>query len=158
MNYIDLGLPSGNLWADCNIGANEPLNSGTYYTIDEIGVDNIPTEDDFQELLDNCHYLFFTKNGIDVYRFTGPNGNRIYLPATSFMYNGVIQGAAKGTGFYLTSTPILDGIRYLYFSYKDIKICSGFKHYGRCIRTIKRTNLINNKMKPRRILNSLKLL
>jgi len=30
--YVDLGLPSGNLWATCNIGATKPEEYGTYYT------------------------------------------------------------------------------------------------------------------------------
>lgn len=29
--YVDLGLPSGNLWATCNIGANTPEEFGDYY-------------------------------------------------------------------------------------------------------------------------------
>ena len=29
--YIDLGLPSGLLWATCNIGADFPEESGSYY-------------------------------------------------------------------------------------------------------------------------------
>ena len=29
--YVDLGLPSGTLWATCNIGANEPTEYGNYY-------------------------------------------------------------------------------------------------------------------------------
>lgn len=29
--YIDLGLPSGNLWATCNIGTNAPEAAGNYY-------------------------------------------------------------------------------------------------------------------------------
>ena len=29
--YIDLGLPSGTLWAKCNLGANCPEESGLYY-------------------------------------------------------------------------------------------------------------------------------
>ncbi|MBE6330893.1 MAG: hypothetical protein E7070_01100 [Bacteroidales bacterium] len=29
--YVDLGLPSGTLWADCNVGASSPLESGNYY-------------------------------------------------------------------------------------------------------------------------------
>ena len=29
--YIDLGLPSGNLWATCNIGADVPEAAGNYY-------------------------------------------------------------------------------------------------------------------------------
>lgn len=29
--YVDLGLPSGTLWATCNIGADSPLEWGDYY-------------------------------------------------------------------------------------------------------------------------------
>ena len=29
--YIDLGLPSGTLWASCNVGANSPEEAGGYY-------------------------------------------------------------------------------------------------------------------------------
>ena len=29
--YVDLGLPSGTLWATCNIGANYPWEYGNYY-------------------------------------------------------------------------------------------------------------------------------
>ncbi len=42
--YVDLGLPSGNLWATCNIGATSPEQTGLYfacgettgYTIDQV--------------------------------------------------------------------------------------------------------------------------
>ena len=30
-DYIDLGLPSGTLWATCNVGANTPENYGDYF-------------------------------------------------------------------------------------------------------------------------------
>ena len=30
--YVDLGLPSGLLWAMCNIGASEPWESGLYFS------------------------------------------------------------------------------------------------------------------------------
>ena len=29
--YVDLGLPSGTLWATCNVGANKPEDFGNYY-------------------------------------------------------------------------------------------------------------------------------
>lgn len=29
--YVDLGLPSGTLWATCNVGANSPEEYGSYY-------------------------------------------------------------------------------------------------------------------------------
>ncbi len=34
--YVDLGLPSGLLWATCNIGANKPEDYGDYYAWGEI--------------------------------------------------------------------------------------------------------------------------
>lgn len=30
-NYVDLGLPSGTLWATSNVGASEPTESGLYF-------------------------------------------------------------------------------------------------------------------------------
>ena len=30
-NYVNLGLPSGTLWADCNVGASAPEGYGNYY-------------------------------------------------------------------------------------------------------------------------------
>lgn len=30
-DYVDLGLPSGTLWATCNVGANSPEDYGNYY-------------------------------------------------------------------------------------------------------------------------------
>lgn len=31
VGYVDLGLPSGNLWAECNLGASTPEQYGDYY-------------------------------------------------------------------------------------------------------------------------------
>ena len=44
-DYIDLGLPSGTLWATCNVGASKPSDGGLYfqwgdtqgYTADQVG-------------------------------------------------------------------------------------------------------------------------
>ena len=35
-DYVDLGLPSGTLWASCNVGANNPEEVGGYYAWGEI--------------------------------------------------------------------------------------------------------------------------
>lgn len=45
--YVNLGLPSGTLWATCNVGASKPSESGLYfawgetqgYTTDQVGKD-----------------------------------------------------------------------------------------------------------------------
>ena len=46
-DYVDLGLPSGTLWATCNVGADKPTDFGLYfqwgdtsgYTADQVGKD-----------------------------------------------------------------------------------------------------------------------
>ena len=51
--YIDLGLPSGLLWAKCNIGANSPEDGGLYfqwgdvqgYTAEQVGTDKMFSND-----------------------------------------------------------------------------------------------------------------
>ncbi len=36
VEYVDLGLPSGNLWAECNLGASSPEAYGDYYAWGEV--------------------------------------------------------------------------------------------------------------------------
>ena len=36
VGYVDLGLPSGNLWATCNLGASSPEQYGDYYAWGEV--------------------------------------------------------------------------------------------------------------------------
>lgn len=53
--YVDLGLPSGILWAKCNIGADTETDAGLYfqwgdtrgYTADQVGVDKIFNWDNY---------------------------------------------------------------------------------------------------------------
>ena len=135
-NCVDLGLPSGLLWAKYNMGTDSQTEIGDYYawgetspnkkfyfistykyyktTISKIleilkysekdwktvldpeddaarailGVGyRIPTQEDWQELLDNCKWeavTTTTKNNkiIARWKVTGPNGKSIILPAT----------------------------------------------------------------------------
>ena len=34
--YVDLGLPSGTLWATCNVGAESPEEYGDYFAWGEV--------------------------------------------------------------------------------------------------------------------------
>ena len=58
------------------------------------GVWRMPTKDEIQELLDNTAKKWTQVNGVDGYKFTGSNGNSIFIPAaglrsnTSFYYQG----------------------------------------------------------------------
>ena len=139
--YVDLGLPSGNKWATCNIGAGAPEERGNYYawgetsnktnydlstyvyceeanyhnltkysTDPEYGyngfVDSLtwlePSDDaatinwganwrtpsvaDYYELMVCCTFSDDTVNGVYVKRFTGSNGNSIFLPIAGNYY------------------------------------------------------------------------
>ena len=45
--YVDLGLPSGTLWATCNIGAKKPEEYGDYYAFGETKTKKSYTEKNF---------------------------------------------------------------------------------------------------------------
>ena len=46
--YVDLGLPSGTLWATCNVGANAPESSGSYFAWGETQTKNGYFWDNYQ--------------------------------------------------------------------------------------------------------------
>ena len=55
-DYVDLGLPSGTLWATCNIGASKPEDFGNYFAWGETtGYDEGKRE------FDDQHYKFLKK-------------------------------------------------------------------------------------------------
>lgn len=85
---IDLGLPSGTQWANMNVGASHPYLPGEFYIfIESADLDknvDIPSKDQWQELIDKCTWTWESVDGgrQEVFRVTGPNGNYIYLPLT----------------------------------------------------------------------------
>lgn len=137
--YVDLGLPSGLLWATRNVGSNRPEEFGSYFAWGETTpkdsyswdtykyangsntsltkyctsysygkVDYIevleekddaatanwgkpwrtPTLIETQELINKCKWTSTTRNGVNGYTVTGPNGNSIFIPAAGIMvYN-----------------------------------------------------------------------
>lgn len=142
--YVDLGLPSGTLWATCNVGASKPEDPGELYAWGEIetkdvytwetykwcdgteckvtnktltkycdrggyglldgkislepeddvahvkwgGDWHIPTNAELQELVDICEAKWIKlSDNLHAYRFTGPNGNSIIMPAAGEFSN-----------------------------------------------------------------------
>ena len=145
--YVDLGLPSGLLWATCNVGANAPEDYGDYFAWGETEskdtykwntyqygtggnyeyyyymrftkyctdsnygyngfTDNLttllpeddaatanwgsgwrmPTQAEFQELLDNTTMTRTQQNGVDGRLFTAANGNSLFLPTAGYRYS-----------------------------------------------------------------------
>ena len=110
---IDLGLPSGTLWADRNVGAEAPEAYGGLYRYGNKGnmggkgcpKQNIsgtkldvatikmgkhwrmPTAAELTELWENCTHCFDVYKNQPGFRLQGPNGNSIFLPLAGMMYN-----------------------------------------------------------------------
>lgn len=113
-NAVDLGLPSGTLWADRNVGAEAPDAYGGLYRYGNRGKGNgegtpkdeniigtrydvaqtqmgdhwcLPSAVQLEELLEHCAFDYVTFMKVPGYIVTGPNGNEIFLPLTGCMYN-----------------------------------------------------------------------
>lgn len=130
--WVDLGLPSGILWAKCNLGATTPEGYGNYYAWGETQTKSkytsetykydgyeldathdaatvilgsgafTPSRTTWKELIDNTSSELITVNGVKGLEFTAPNGNSLFLPAA-----GVWDGDSVRVDFinYWTSTP-----------------------------------------------------
>lgn len=91
--YVDLGLPSGRLWAKTNYGAYSEDDSGEYINWNNRNVVSqnwgsdwgVPTYEDLLELYNNCDYYWtYNKKEILGCVFKGRNGNSIFLPASGY--------------------------------------------------------------------------
>lgn len=118
---VDLGLPSGTLWADRNLdaldetdegmlfiwgdptGMNDTVKvpdnvyniSGTKYDIvkEKWGDDwCMPNLEQFNELHDQCSIKKIEKDNIKGYLVTGPNGNTLFFPFSSLYKNKYFGG------------------------------------------------------------------
>ncbi len=160
-DWVDLGLPSGLLWASRNIGASQPTADGQYFAWGETQSKTVyswetyaygysyseltkycnneyfgyngytdglttlqpsddaatanwgngartPTMEEIKELCDNCTSEWVTLNGAKGRKFTGTNGNSIFIPAAGYL-EGDGSNNAGSMGFYWSSTLRTDG-------------------------------------------------
>ena len=61
VEYVDLGLPSGNLWAKCNLGASAPEAFGNYYAWGEVEPKQVYTNSNHKWYKEGAPSLGFTK-------------------------------------------------------------------------------------------------
>ena len=180
-NYVDLGLPSGLKWANCNLGASAPERTGKYYAWGEVaekqsyswdtynyyqdsalvkytdsdGLTSLestddaatamlgsawrmPTRDEFAELYDNCTKEYTAQNGVNGYRFTGSNGNSIFLPmAGGRDGEGLLSNGESG--FYWASTLYSEDTEYAWgflFDSSSSYETSYYRMLGQTIRPV----------------------
>lgn len=79
--FVDLGLTSGTKWKSLN--ESNPKDPNGFYNYEETMAQfgkNVPTKEQWQELLDQCTWTWTGKG----YRATGPNKKTIDLPAEGY--------------------------------------------------------------------------
>ena len=161
-DWVDLGLPSGLLWATHNVGANSPEEYGMYFAWgekhlkgsydwgnyryckgsentltkyctnssygyngftdnlttllpeDDVATANwgngwrMPTNEEWQELLNNTTGTRTTQNGVNGWLFTASNGNSLFLPVAGYFFVNILTNAGSA-GYYwsnsLTDSP-----------------------------------------------------
>ena len=110
--FVDLGLPSGTLWAICNVGANTPEDYGDYYSWDECKTAAAnwgdgwctPSNEQWKELMHCTKQTWTTRNGVNGRLFTALNGNSLFLPAAGRRWDEKLHDAGS-VGNYWTSSP-----------------------------------------------------
>lgn len=129
--YVDLGLPSGNLWKNSNEGGDNAR-----YTYNEAVSrfgNKLPTKQQLEELKNKCTWTW-TGSG---YKVIGPNGNSIYLPAAGYRFE---DGEVCGVGtyvFYWSSTPIDSDYAWsLYFDSSAVVMYEGIRCGVRSVRLV----------------------
>jgi uncharacterized protein (TIGR02145 family) len=177
--YVDLGLPSGLLWATCNVGADTPEDYGDYFAWGETqpksvynydtyqyydgnnltkytGSDGLatllpeddaatanwgngwrmPTQTEWQELLDNTTSTLTTQNGVYGRLFTASNGNSIFLPAAGWRRNSSLDYA--GSYGYYWSSSLSDDFQYdaWHFFLYDYSVGSNPRYLGLTVRPV----------------------
>lgn len=194
--WVNLGLPSGTLWATCNVGANTPEHYGTtfgwgetieyndwhycwynyrwsqslgpnspldrltkYCTDSYYGnVDNkteldleddaayvnwgpkwrMPTQEQQQELCDNCTCTWTTLNGVKGKLFTGPNGKTLFFPAAGSHSSGNTFNVGI-QGYYWSRTLYESNPKFAYilsFGSKREWINTDLRFYGYKVRAV----------------------
>ena len=64
----------------------------------------LPTQEEYQELIDRCEWTWTTYNGVPGYDVTGPNGNSIFLPAAKYKLGSEISDRMGVSGYYWSGT------------------------------------------------------
>lgn len=128
--WYDLGLPSGNKWAEDNIGADIAIYSasgnveyiyGSYYYNTTCTWETpweTPTKADFEELVEYCSWEWVTdylEDGVDGFLVSGSTGESIFLPAAGYKKNSSSSANREEPYGYYWANSTNTTYNYLYF-------------------------------------------
>ncbi len=117
--------------------------SGTEYDVAHVkwgGKWCMPTINECRELLDNCTSEWTTLNGVNGRKFTGPNGNSIFLPASGYRGGGGLYRAGeRGYSWSSSQDPRYSSFTYcLDFGSGNAGSDGRRRDYGHCVRPVVR--------------------
>ena len=136
--FVDLGLPSGTLWAE--------ENAEGFFTFDdavaEFG-DSLPSARHMAELYECCVWTWDGER--KGYEVTGPNGNAIFLPAAGYRCRNSSEVSCVGSeGNYWTRCPDKCSAAYgrcLYFNSGGVyPLIYTYRAYGFSVRAVRESN------------------
>ena len=190
-DWIDLGLPSGLLWATRNVGATSPEDYGDYFAWGETSpksvydwstyrycngdydqltkycsnssygyngfTDNLtilqpsddaatanyggrtPTKEEWEELMDHTTSQWTTQNGVNGLRYTGSNGNSLFLPATGYRWDSSLSDDGSDGHYWSSSleTGYPSGAWHFYFYSDSQGMGTGHRDIGRTVRAVR---------------------
>ena len=139
-DYVDLGLPSGTLWAKCNYGAKYKTENGGYYAFEEAQKlpITLPTKEQFKELIKHTESKWVTIDNVNGrLLISKKNGNSIFLPASGLFNRGDIYDLSAD-GYYWSSNLNTSGFAWrLIFCGGYLGMDDGSRYYGLQVRSVK---------------------
>ena len=98
----------------------------------------MPTQEELQELYDNCTREWTEQNGVSGRLLTGPNGNSIFLPAAGYRSDSSLYNAVSG-GYYWSSSlnnyPVEAWLLYFDSGYCGM-YPGNYRYYGQSFRAV----------------------
>ena len=132
-----------NKYTDINIGENI---SGTCYDVAHMkwgGSWQMPTDEQINELIENCTSEWTTVNGINCKRFTGPNGRSIILPAAGLYNQSELLNAGQSGCYWGANAcyfhqygEVYAQASLIWFDQSNSYNSSDSKYYGQPIRPV----------------------
>lgn len=114
-------------------------SSEGYYEYVTIYVGNgktsrMPTDDEFQELINNCTWEWTKKSGVKGYEVTGPNGNSIFLPAAGYRDGSDVIDVQYSGDYWSANS---NGAHYLNICSFGAYVFGSDRGYGQSVRLVK---------------------
>ena len=98
----------------------------------------MPTDDEWQELIDNCTWTWTTLNGKNGYEVKATNGNSIFLSAAGYRKDDELYDAGSSCRYWSSSLNMYDpyNAQNMGVYSDDHSMGSDYRYYGRSIRPV----------------------